>query len=261
MNAQSFDNRLFPGGKWQRTLCRGGLLLAFLGCSRSTVVMAPDNAPRAEEAIPAKIVARGQADEAEENPFAFPEDAGGLLLAKTLPPQDPDAMLPVADPLRESESHRSEPAPALSSDFLTPPVIPLPPSHAAVPSWPDDRRSLLQPHLVFVETLEGLADQPRLPQAPALPESGRIRAPSPDVNQPIPLPILAKPVSDRVSLEDPTLSASTAAATAATIPARTRKAPFLKQTLPDPYDHRRTGVPAAEESPDFPLGSPRTPRR
>jgi hypothetical protein len=42
---------------------------------------------------------------------------------------------------------------------------------------------------------------------------------------------------------------------------RATKAPFLKLTLPDPYDRRRTGVPTPEESKEFPLGSPQTPRR
>lgn len=93
------------------------------------------------------------------------------------------------------------------------------------------------------------------------PEAGRIRAPSPDVNQFIPLPILAQPISDRASLDDPTRDASTAAATAAPIPSRTRKAPFVKRTLPDPYDHRRTDAPAPDESKDFPLGSLQPARR
>ena len=96
---------------------------------------------------------------------------------------------------------------------------------------------------------------------PVRPQAVPIRAPSPDGNQPIPLPILAQPISERASLDDPTRDASTAAATAATIPPRTRKAPFVKQTLPDPYDHRRTEVPAPEESKDFPLGSPQPPPR
>jgi hypothetical protein len=72
---------------------------------------------------------------------------------------------------------------------------------------------------------------------------------------------VGQPVSDRASLDDPTDDASSAAALSASIPARTTKAPFLKLTLPDPYDRRRTGLPASEESKDFPLGSPQTPRR
>lgn len=82
-----------------------------------------------------------------------------------------------------------------------------------------------------------------------------------NVNQLIPLPILAQPAPDRASLDDPTRDASTAAAIAAPIPPRTRKAPFVKRTFPDPYERRRTDVPVLEESQDFPLGSPQQSRR
>jgi len=114
---------------------------------------------------------------------------------------------------------------------------------------------------VIDETLSGLPDTPLLPQIPSLPEGGRVRVSSVDVNQPLPLPILAQPISDRASLDDPTAEVSSAAAVAAPIPPRITKAPFLKLTLPDPYDHRHIGVPASEESKEFPLGSPQTPRR
>ncbi len=233
-----------------RMLCWGGVLLALGGCSRSAVVMAPENPSRVEESSAPKTLARGRAEDSERTSFTFPDDAGGALLARVLPPKDVEPTWPE----RTQPPRRSS-----ASDFLKPPALPLPLSQAALPRMPDERKlSPLHPHLVFDETKSGLPDSPRLPQAPSLPDNGRIRVPSPDVNQPIPLPIRAKPVSDRASLDDPTLDASTAAATAAPIPPRTRKAPFRKETLPDPYDHRRTDVPAPEESKEFPLGSPQT---
>lgn len=144
---------------------------------------------------------------------------------------------------------------------MKPPALPLPPSHAALPRLPDEgKRTPLRPRLVIEETLGGLAVPPALPQQLSLPAGVRVRIPSPDVNESIPLPILARPMPERASLEDPTLGTSTAAALAAPIPARTSKAPFLKLTLPDPYDRRRGEVLAPEESKEFPLGSPQTPR-
>ena len=99
-----------------------------------------------------------------------------------------------------------------------------------------------------------------LPALPSLPDGGRVRIPSVDANQPISLPILAQPVSDRAPLDDPTADASATAALAAPIPSRTTKAPFLKRTLPDPYDHRRSRTTAApEEQTEPPLGTPQTP--
>jgi hypothetical protein len=126
---------------------------------------------------------------------------------------------------------------------------------ASTPSSP------LRPRLILDETLGGFPDALILPQVPDFPDAGRVRVPSRDVHEPLALPIQGQPVPDRASLDDPTTDASIAAALAAPIPARTTKAPFLKLTLPDPYEHRRTGVPAPEESREFPLGSPQTPRR
>lgn len=230
----------------------GVLLLALLGCSRSTVIMVPEETSRADEPAIKKTVVRGQADESEGNRFTFPDDAGGVLLAKVLPPKPVELMRPE----RPEQPRRSS-----SSAFMKPPALPLPPSHAALPSLPDEeKRTPLRPRLVLEETLDGLPDVPELPKPLSLPAGARVRVPSIDVNQPIPLPMLSRPVPERASLDDPTLEASAAAALAAPILSRTSKAPFLRLTLPDPYDRRRGEVPALEESKEFPLASPRTPR-
>ncbi len=236
-----------------RMLCCVSASMALLGCSRSAVVMAPANPSRVEESSAEKTVARGRAEDSERTSFTFPDDDGGALLAKVLPPQDVETTRPERTP---------SPPRSSASDFLKPPTLPLPSSHATLPHLPvDSKRSPLHPRLIFDETQSSLPDPPPLPQTPSLPDNGRIRVPSPDVNRPIPLPIRTLPVSDRASLDDPTMDASTAAATATPIPPRTRKAPFLQLTLPDPFDRRRTRVPAPEEPKEFPVGNPQTPRR
>jgi hypothetical protein len=93
-----------------------------------------------------------------------------------------------------------------------------------------------------------------------LPASPKVAWPSPDINEPILLPILARPVVDRASLDDPSGDASQAAALASSVPERTNPAPFLRLNLPDPFEHRnaarlRTPLP---ESP-LPIGTPRLP--
>jgi hypothetical protein len=233
-------------------VCCGGLLLAVLGCSRSAVVVTPEGASRADEPA-APPVARGKIDEPAGTPFAFPEDAGGALLAKVLPPKEPEA----------PRTDRSKPArrPATSRQMESP-TLPLPPHRAAMPRLPASAKLIpLRPRLVLDETPSGLPDSPILPQLPSLPDGDRVRVPSVDVNQPIPLPILTRPVADRAPLDDPTADASAAAALAAPIPTRTTKAPFLKLTLPDPYDRRRSETPTPAESSEFPVGTPQTPRR
>ena len=232
-------------------VCWGGLLVALLGCSRSAVVMAPEGASHGDEPD-APAVARGKADSSAGTPFAFPEDEGGVLLAKVLPPKQPET----------SQLDRAKPPSHPSASLqMKPPALPLPPSHAAMPRLPAAIKPVpLQPRLVLDETPGGLPDTPVLPELPTLPDGGRVRVSSVDVNQPIPLPVLAQPVSDRASLDDPTADASVSAALTAPIPSRTTKAPFLKRTLPDPYDHRRSQKTAApEEQTEPPLGTPQTP--
>ncbi len=214
------------------------LWLALAGCSRTTVVGPAETTSLAKETPSKAKVARGQAEEPATTPFAFSEDAGGVLLAKVLPPRDPEP------PLRERSLRHRGPV----DTSMYPPSLPLPPSMAGLPQSPtSDKRVALRPRLVTEESLDLPTDAPRLPATPPLPDNGRIRVPSPDVNSPIPLPILARPVSDRASLDDPTLAASNAAALAAPIPPRTLKAPFLRQALPDPYDRRRTSEPVPVE--------------
>jgi hypothetical protein len=81
---------------------------------------------------------------------------------------------------------------------------------------------------------------PHLPQRENLPAGGRVRLPSPDVNAPAPLPILAQPVTDRAPLDDPTGASSTQAALAAVPPVRSEPAPFVRLPLPDPFELQHT---------------------
>jgi hypothetical protein len=89
-----------------------------------------------------------------------------------------------------------------------------------------------------------------------------VREASPDVNQPVPLPRLARPALDRAPVEDVTAEASTAAALAAPMPQRTTPARFLKLTVPDPYEHRRPlGLPVPPEQTTPEAGSPQVPKK
>src|SRR5262249_53072978 len=88
------------------------------------------------------------------------------------------------------------------------------------------------------------------------------RLPSPDVNRPVALPPLAQPVLDRAALDDQTSAASLDAALAAPVPQRSAPAPFLRLTLPDPFEHRQTvklrAIPPEDLMPV--AASPRLPR-
>jgi hypothetical protein len=89
--------------------------------------------------------------------------------------------------------------------------------------------------------------EPIMPQARILPAGDRVRLPSVDARQPLPLPILAHPIIDRAPLDDVTSDASQAAALAAPPPVRTAPAPFIKMNLPNPFENRLKEVAVPEE--------------
>jgi hypothetical protein len=232
--------------EWRVVWC-AGVLLALPGCSRKVIVdsvaveVAPDGPKVAEAPEP---------DRAE---FALPSDAGGKLLAKVLAPAD--------DGGRSAETPR--------------PARRRPPHLFEVPQWPqlpppgsgqvpvlalDGRRKTLRPHLVSSEDLDRPEERVQLPEDRHLPATERARADSADVNEPAPLPVLAQPAADRASLEDPTAEASTAAALAAAMPRRLMPTPFLRLTVPEPYENRRPltlALPA--EATDPVTATPRPP--
>jgi len=84
-----------------------------------------------------------------------------------------------------------------------------------------------------------------------------------DVNQPIPLPILAVPSAGRTPTEDPTGEASAAAAVAGPLPQRSLPVPYFKLTIPEPYAFRAATVaspmPVPELSQPAAPATPRTP--
>jgi hypothetical protein len=218
-----------------------GLLLGVAGCSRPALMTT------AETASPRVARAQSEGEEADlsrrkpdtQGPgFRFPEDPGGVLLAKTLAP---------AGSLDPRAGHATRPQRQPPSPRLETLTMPLSASSATIVRLPERPRQPLQPRLITEETLGGF-DQPTLPQVQTLPVGGRVRLSSPAASQP--LPILGQSVPDRASLEDATQDAATAAALAAPLPRRTTPAPFLRLTLPDPYENRRpVGMaPLPEES-------------
>jgi hypothetical protein len=234
----------------------GGLLGGLASCGRPTAGVPSDEAftpgvaraQAAEEPAPAKEPAPSAAEG-----FRFPDDVGGALLAKVLPPSEAGG--PTADRTRG-------PRRSTAPQGLDAPALPLPPTVPVLPRLPASKRQPLRPRLTLEESLDDVAIRAPLPQVPVLPAGERVRVPSPDVNQPIPLPVLARPASDRAAVEDVTGEASAAAAVAAPMPLRTTPAPFLKLTVPDPYEHRRPlGVPVPPERAAPVAGSPTAPKK
>jgi hypothetical protein len=87
-----------------------------------------------------------------------------------------------------------------------------------------------------------------VPERRELPAGELAYVPSVSLSGPLPLPMLASPVRESFSSDDATTDFSLAAALAATPPARSNPAPFLRLTIPDPFENH----PAARLSTELP---------
>jgi hypothetical protein len=235
-----------------------GCLLS--GCVRSGVnarAVAP--VPMAGESESSVTQVKTAADNAEvaaaqeAPPFRFPDDRGGQLLSKVLAPDVSHS------PVERSTEPRRPPATAT----IESPTVPMPAAPVGMPRLPIAKgNNTLKPRLLLPETLDGSPSDPRLPQVPVLPTGELTRVPSTNVNQPVPLPLLGQPLSDRAPVEDVTAEASAAAVVEAKVSLRTQPTPFVKNNLPDPFEFRRPVVaPAAPAEQPTPLAdTPKLPK-
>jgi hypothetical protein len=219
-------------------LTRLTVALAVSGCGASQ--MAVDAAP---EPRPELVSASERTvDEPRDAKRAFAGDRGSALLAELLAPARSDIRLETS----------ASPRPPLARDWQEP-ALPQVSSDSAMPRLPLEK-SLTKPRPAELADPVPLLDQlisPHLPESPYLPVGPRLRVPSPDVNEPIPLPILARQAQDRTALDDPTIKASLAAALALSPPLRATAMPFVRFLLPNPFEHReavRLREPPPEDS-------------
>jgi hypothetical protein len=148
-----------------------------------------------------------------------------------------------------------------SLEVTAAPVLPQRGTGMVPPLPPKGKGFSLLPRLVTEEAMDEARERVMLPEETSLPTVDRARVPSPNVHEPVALPILALPVPDRASLDDPTGDASTEAALAATLPQRVTPAPFLRLTVPDPYEFRRPLVLAGQPEAAVPhTSTPQTPK-
>jgi hypothetical protein len=166
--------------------------------------------------------------------FSFPADRGGKLLSQLLPPSEKEVgrpLVPASEPRRfpDLDSRKRPEAP------LTPPQPELPRALALPPARPVRPRTLPE-EAPLARTWSALAP----PENPRLPASTGVRLPSPNPDQPAPVPVLAQPRSDRGFVNHPTADFSTTMALTAPLPERTRPVPFVRLVLADPFEHYQT---------------------
>jgi hypothetical protein len=204
------------------------LLLGMEGCSQRTLSLDVGEESSAKERAAGKS-SKGGAE--KESPFRLPADAAGVLLATEVAPRAHPR------PLRTSTrpGRPDVPMPRFAEVRL-----PLPTAPADLVRLPSPvRKALARPEFVQEEALEESFLEPVLPQKPRFMTSRPLRVPSEDAALPPPLPLMAQQVPDRVSLEDATMEASTAAVLSAAPRPRQRPAPYQRMSVPEPYEHRR----------------------
>jgi hypothetical protein len=168
------------------------------------------------------------ADQATEG-FRFPDDPAGQMLSKILTPSEKKPQ-----PYPSSQPRMLSAPPAVED-----PVLPMPQAHFEVARLPQTKRPLIKLRPLPEEPpILGSQLIPELPQARVLAAGDRVRLASVDPRLPLPLPILAQPMSDRVPIEDVTGDASRTSVLASSPPTRTSPAPFTKTRVPDPFENR-----------------------
>jgi hypothetical protein len=177
-------------------------------------------------------------------PFKLPADAGGKALARVLPPAGRPGVLD--NPSRPAPPDTPAPKPAV----LRPTLQEMPPPSPKVPELGKGPR----PRTVTEEPLDEGFGTPALPERPSFEAGEKTKEPSESVQVPPPLPYLATAPADRVPLDDPTLEASTAAVLAGPIPERTTPLPFVRLSVPEPFEWRIPLLTKAPEEATTPRG-------
>lgn len=167
--------------------------------------------------------------------FAFPDDTGGKLLAKTLPPAPPSARTtePAKPIERRLPSYLVDPRPAPADAADAPPRLPIAIAKEIRPTPLPDRVPIaLAPEL------------PNLPERGDWPTGPLTRVAGLDVAKPADVPILSpRPVPDRAPLNDPTVDFTAASVISPMLPLRTEPAGFLRFNLPDPFENSAAARP------------------
>jgi hypothetical protein len=159
--------------------------------------------------------------------FDYPADLGGKAVVKavtpSLAPLATEKIAPAPKP-RTPPARVVDPDPVPLARYAPPPVLPPKPGESK-PTPPPER---------VPYDLGYLADA--VPERPAFPVKPGITQRAADVKVPPALPVLGRPATDRVSLDDPTAEAGNQAIVAPLVRVGLLPAAFLKVALPDPFE-------------------------
>ena len=239
-----------------------------VGCSGSApppevaTVPVTDESPSRPPAAPAlrnldEALSQGASAPAgrDGGTFAFPTDAGGTALAKSLAPAHPPA----------TALARSGPRDRKLPDGLIVPTAPTPDPTGTMPRLSQSSASTIRPASLPERVPANFGGRfLDLPPRAELPVGPLTRTESRDSARPPDLPHLAtRPVPDRAPLADPTVEFTAASVISAVLPLRVSPAPFLRINLPDPFEHAAAARPRTPVVEDLnrALGTAPPPRR
>jgi hypothetical protein len=192
------------------------------------------------------------ADDPKSEPFRFGDDRGGKLLSQMLSP--------TVSPVREAAEKKAARGPASVEQpgFPSPTIMANVPRLQIAAAAHEARPGALPEGLPLAE----YRGRPEFPQLPSFWTPDRVRVASVDVKQAMPLPVTARPVADRASLEDASLEASHVASLAAVMPVRSVAAPYLRFIIPNPFESREAiqSKIVLEEDPMPITSTPKLPR-
>lgn len=225
-----------------------GTAIGVLGCNQSSppaVVATPVTAEESSDRPKTQPVPKNIGDviaEKNEGPikdgatFAFPDDAGGEALAKTLTPRVPNPMPASARPARKERvlpQYLDAPSPTLADASDAMPRLPLPSAKPARPTPLPDRVPVELGALI-----------PQLPPRAELQTGPLTRQESRDISKPAELPQLSqRPVADRAPLTDPTLEFTAQSVISTMLPLRIDPTGFIRINLPDPFENADAAKP------------------
>lgn len=210
------------------------LMIVLAGCGKPSV---PGNASVVPIAAAEQAVAKDDAskkDAPATSQFRFSSDEAGQRFEKLLPPVPLARLEPL--PLKVP-SERGLPAsitqPTLSTSEAFQGTVRYPSATTIVV------RPMALPDRVPIDLARIQIDRPEVLNFPV---GGLTKRETPDVKLPTALPILAKPIPDRASLDDPTTEFTAESIINKNLPLRSTTAPFVKVNLPDPFEN----APAAK---------------
>jgi hypothetical protein len=232
---------------FSRVLRSSVLAVGLAGCAQQQAAESSAEAPTAvalaQPAVPAaEPKPQPPAPQPPPPTFAFPADQTGTALARVVTP-DVTRPLP-AERFGAAPKPRTVPPKVLEPDttarasYVPPPLLPL---KLAQP------KPVAPPETVPLNLgarADGVPAKPVLPVAPVVTERAR------DVNLPPPAPVLGRPLTDRVALDDPTGELGNAVVVGGAVKVPPVASGFVKVAVPDPFElgaQVKPKVPATAE--------------